>query len=110
MFDPEKLKTYFDIFTTITTRIDGEYTLYKEIWGPCKLTETKYKSSIATRKLANVERYKERFCPPSTNINKEFYKLKNGYTDQKERYSFSVDVEKCNPEKTKNCKSDIEIQ
>jgi hypothetical protein len=50
-----------------------------------------------------------RLCP---NMNDEFkhYNVKNGYSNLKDRLSFSVEIWKCNKKMNANCKEDEEIE
>ena len=49
-----------------------------------------------------------RFLCPETSHISEYYKLKNGYGNETERYSISLEIIKCNSDSIHNydCKSD----
>jgi hypothetical protein len=53
------------------------------------------------------ESYEARLCPDVSQMMKHLYRIKNTYGDQKERISFSVEIEKCeNKQDPTYCKRD----
>jgi len=57
----------------------------------------------------NAAHIKDRYCPDMDSI-KDILKLKNGYLNNEDRISFSVEIEKCNSLENPNCKKDAAIQ
>ena len=50
---------------------------------------------------------KNRLCPDITEENKDFYKIKNLYTNKYERLNFAIEIHKCKNSSTKTCKNDV---
>ena len=51
----------------------------------------------------------QRICPDTDHKLTEFYKIKNGYTNSTERFSFSLEIHKCDPSTNLECEDDAAI-
>ena len=51
----------------------------------------------------------KRLCPDLENI-KEFLQIKNGYSNVKDRISFSLEINNCDINQDENCKTEEQIK
>ncbi len=71
-----------------------------------KCTENDFTSRGYSRDLTKVTLY---FCPDMDIVSSKFT-LKNGYSSQGERTSFSIEYQKCDSTRRNDCKTDTDIE
>ena len=102
LLDYNKIKKYLKVLFVVRRTLDKNVTLFQSHYRHCKTSDFK------DRKLEideqSMDDQKNRLCPDFDGFSKEkeLFKLKNGYNNVTERYSFSTEVHLQNNESDKN--------
>ena len=87
------MKRYVIPRLKVRTRENGVSTYVRMDWRKCKISDFEQMGVTVNEKDKNS--YEARLCPDVSQMLKHLYRIKNTYGDQKERISFSVEIEKC---------------
>lgn len=105
--DIKKLEDYIVFVVSVRYRKDGKNVFQKSGFKNCEIADFErvgYHIEDYERQI-----YESRFCPNLTGEISKWFRVKNGYTNYRERISFAVEVIKCSKDQNPNCKSEEEI-
>lgn len=101
-----KLMTYMKPQLKVKFRYSGEAYYVKTYFRRCTPDDFLQRGILpGDDKVLKV--FTKRFCPDINDDFKKFWQVKNGYTNETERISFSVEIVKCNDA---DCKSEAQTQ
>ena len=83
----EKLNKYIKFVLKIRVREEGKTHIYRSLMTRC--TPEMYEQRNYNQNETSTFRFDRRLCPEVDAI-KDFWKLKNGYSNEKERISFNI--------------------
>lgn len=106
--DLSKLSRYIVPRLKVKTRSNSQSTYVRMDWRKCQVQD--FVRMGYQPKEAEYTNIRARLCPDVTKALEEMYKIKNSYTDQEERISFSIEIEKCSSKTRNFCKKDGTIQ
>ena len=97
-FDLNKLSKYFEMYLVIRHRTADTDIHYLKNYIKCESKHFTDKNFHQTMNMENL------FCPDDQ-FN-ELYKIKNGYGNMIDRFSFSIEIDQCNSKLKNDCESE----
>lgn len=104
MIDYDKLKDYIEILIVERERINGTSHSYAIRFKNCDPNDF-----LILEEEKIIKGFTHRLCPDFDQF-KDLIKVKGSYSNNIERYSFSIEIHHCNLAHNPNCKPDEEIE
>lgn len=106
-FNLEYLYKYFRFQIKVRKRVDGKETIYRTPMVPC--TEEHFRlNNFFPDETSSKNYFSKRICPDIEAM-KDFWILRNGYTNMTERQSFNMQVALCNQTNDASCRDPADI-